>query len=276
MATVKVLVAGVNGRMGRASLHAIAQEPDIKLVGAFGRPDATYAGKDVAELVPLCDSAKTGILVSNGFLDALTGETPDVMLEFTEAKSALEHAKQALAHGIRPVIGTSGLNPDGVKELELIAASKKLGALIVPNFSIGAVLMMEFARQAAQMFENVEIVEMHHNKKTDAPSGTASHTARQIASSGRAFNAPLVQEKELLQGARGGLVEAGVRIHSLRLPGLISHQEVIFGSDGELLTIKHDSFNASCFTKGIRLAVKAVMDLDHLVVGLDKVLPGLA
>lgn len=271
--TIKVIIAGINGRMGRASARAFAGTDDIELVGAFGRPGASYVGKDIAEVSILEGRNKLGILVSNDFSDSLAAGKPDVLLDFTHAEAAVQNAKVALEHGIRPIIGTSGIHPNHVQELSDIAAKQHLGAMIVPNFSVGAVLMMEFARQAATLFENVEIVEMHHTGKKDAPSGTAMHTVGKLASAGHDFNQIDIDEKELLPGARGGKGDANVRVHSLRLPGLISHQEVIFGGDGELLTIRHDSFNTNCFLKGILLTVKSVMNLDQLVVGLDAVLP---
>lgn len=271
--TTSVVIAGINGRMGKASARAFADPShNIKVVGAFGRTGAAYVGKDIAELAGIASGDKTGILVSNGFLDSLAGLKPDVLLDFTQAEVAVANAKQALEHGIRPIIGTSGISPDHVQELSAIASKHNLGAMIVPNFSVGAVLMMEFARQAAKMFENVEVVEMHHTGKVDAPSGTAMHTVSKLAQAGHEFNKLPVKEKEILPGSRGGTGSSGVRVHSLRLPGLISHQEVIFGSDGELLTVRHDSFNTNCFIKGIALAIKSVVSLDRLVVGLDSVL----
>ncbi|HEY9777056.1 MAG TPA: 4-hydroxy-tetrahydrodipicolinate reductase [Planktothrix sp.] len=270
--TIKVVIAGVNGRMGRASLQALDGRTDLAVVGAFGRQGAPYVGKDIGEISAFAAKDKTGILVSNGFLDSVTGAKPDVLLDFTLSEIAVENAKAALERGIRPVIGTSGISPQETDELAKIASQKKLGAMIVPNFSVGAVLMMEFSRQAAAMFEHAEIIEMHHPAKVDAPSGTAMHTVRKIAASGNQFNKPQVQEKELLKGARGGSGDAGVHVHSLRLPGLISHQEVIFGGDGELLSIKHDSFTVDCFLKGIVMALKAVMQQERLTVGLESIL----
>jgi 4-hydroxy-tetrahydrodipicolinate reductase len=196
-----------------------------------------------------------------------------VLLDFSHAEAAVENAKLALKHRVRPVIGTSGISAKDVEELSTLAQESKLGAMVIPNFSVGAVLMMEFARQAGALFENVEVIEMHHTGKRDAPSGTAMHTLGKLAAAGHEFNKPVVDEKELLPGARGARGQAGARVHSLRLPGLISHQDVIFGGDGELLTIRHDSFNTNCFLKGILLAVQSVMKLDRLVVGLDAVLP---
>ena len=275
-AVVRVAIAGINGRMGKASGRAVLQSPHCKLVAAFGRQGASYVGQDIGELVGVSDGSKTGILVSNGFPESLSGEPPDVLLDFTRAEASFENAKSALERGIRPVIGTSGLSTQRIEELSEIASQEKLGAMIVPNFSVGAVLMMEFARQAAGMFDHVEIVEMHHNKKVDAPSGTAMHTVDKIASLDRKFNLRLVDEKEILPGARGAAHASGVRVHSLRLPGLISHQEVIFAGNGELFSIKHESFNADCFVRGILLSLQAVMELDQMVVGLERVLPGLA
>ena len=270
--TIKVAIAGINGKMGRASAKALLAEPGFEVVGGFGRSGADYVGKQVQDLAGVSDSKKAAILVSNGFQECMAGCAPDVLLEFTEAETAFQNGKSALERGIRPVIGTSGIPPEHVKELSEIAAKKKLGALVIPNFAVGAVLMMEFAKQAGAFYSNVEIVEMHHTKKVDAPSGTAMYTTRKLAEHGNKFNQQEVKEKELLANARGGKHESGVRVHSLRLPGLISHQEVIFGSPGELLTIRHDSFNTDCFIKGIVIALKSVMELDGLVLGLENVL----
>ena len=266
---VKVVISGINGRFGRASARLIAADDELELVGAFGRPGAPYVGQDVATLT---GSATTGILVSNEFKDLPSGINPDVVLDFSLSAPAFEIAKQALESGVRPVIGTSGVGEDHIKVLTEIANRKRLGAFVVPNFSVGAVLMMEFSKMAGQFFDNVEIVEMHHTEKQDAPSGTAMHTTKKLAENGKHFNKKTIQEHELLDNSRGGRTDAGVRVHSLRLPGLISHQEVIFGAPGELLTVRHDSFNTDCFLVGIKMAVLAVMQMDGLVIGLDKIL----
>jgi len=266
---IKVTIAGINGRFGRASARAILADPDLELVGAFGRAGAAYVGQ---ELGNVAHTLNTGILVSNGFLDVLAGAAPDVVLDFTTAEAAFETAKLALERGVRPVIGTSGLGEKEVSVLKELAVKHKTGGMIVPNFSVGAVLMMEFAKQAGAFFANVEIIEMHHTKKVDAPSGTALHTTSKLAQVGSGYNAREVEEKELLPGARGGQVPSGVRVHSLRLPGLISHQEVIFGAEGELLTIRHDSFNTDCFVRGILMSLKAAARLNHLLVGLENLL----
>lgn len=271
---MRVAIAGVNGRMGHAFVQAFHNNSDIQIVGAFGREKGNYVGCDIAEVAAVPGSARTGILVSSGFLECVESSRPDVVLDFTQAEAAWKTASLAIQKGIRPVIGTSGLSQEHVKELAVMAEKRKIGAMVVPNFSVGAVLMMEFARQAGKFLPNVEIVEMHHTGKVDAPSGTAMHTANKLASSRDHYNTKKVEEKELLSGARGGITPSGVRVHSLRLPGLISHQEVIFGSEGELLTIRHDSFNTKCFLEGIKLSLQYVMGLEKLVVGLDSVLFG--
>lgn len=264
---IRVVLAGINGRMGRLSSKLIVEDADFVLTGAIGRPGSPYIGKDVGEVT---QRGAMQVNVTDDLAAALANA--DVLLDFTVADISVQHARQAIEHGVRPVIGTSGLPDSAVEELTALASARSIGGMIVPNFSVGAVLMMEFARQAGSFFQNVEIVEMHHTRKLDAPSGTAMHTVKKLASTGNTFNRSEVDEHELIEGARGGAGQSGVRVHSLRLPGLISHQEVIFGGPGELLTIRHDSFNTDCFTSGIRLALNAVMQLSGIEIGLDKIL----
>lgn len=266
---IKVVISGINGRMGKSSAQLLSDDAHIELIAAIGRPNASYVGNDVGEMTT---GKPTGILVSNVIEELPPGVKPDVLLDLSLGEAAFHTAKRALERGIRPVIGASGLGEEHIKILSKLAQSKRLGALVIPNFSVGAVLMMEFARQAGAFFEHVEIVEMHHPKKVDAPSGTAMHTVAKLSSNEKQFNPSQVQEKELLPHVRGAQTESGIRVHSLRLPGLISHQEVIFGAPGELFTVRHDSFNTDCFSKGIKMAILAVMKLDQLVVGLDKVI----
>lgn len=271
--TIKVAIAGINGKMGRASAPAIFGDPDLSLVGAFGRSDAAYVGADIGDLVL---GKSLGVKVSRDLEDCLatTAGKPDVLLEFTVAPSALEHARICLSRGVRPLIGTSGLVAADFARLSSWVDEAGLGAMVVPNFSVGAVLMMEFARQAGKHFGHVEVIEMHGTKKVDAPSGTAMYTTRKLAeaANGRTYNPREVQDHELLAGCRGGVTESGVRVHSLRLPGLISHQDVVFGGDGELLSIRHDSFNTNCFLKGILMSIKATHGMKGLTVGLESLL----
>jgi len=257
----RIIIAGINGRLAKASAQAVIASGDCKLVGGFGRKDADYVGNHVPG---------TDIAIAKD-LDSIDNEA-DILLELSSHYSAMNNAKAALERGMRFVIGASGLSAKDIEELGELVKKKKTGSMIVPNFSIGAVLMMEFAKTAAKHFQNVEIVETHQPHKLDAPSGTASHTLRKIAENQKEYNPKVVDEKELMQGARGARHESGVRVHSLRLPGLISRQEVVFGSQGELLTINHDSFNTDCFIKGILLSLRTVQSLDGLVVGLETLL----
>lgn len=265
----KVIIGGINGRMGRASSRLLLDSDEFELVGAYGKADASYVDLDLGELLSL---PETGIKISKDFTSANSTNKSDILLDNTHAGPSIAAAKEALQAGVRPVLGTSGITDEQFQELGELAKQKQLGALIIPNFSIGAVLMMDFARQAGAYFENVEIVEMHHTKKLDAPSGTAMHTMKKLATARDSFNRKEVDEHEMLEGSRGGLGQAGVRVHSLRLPGLISHQEVIFGSPGELLTVRHDSFNMDCFLSGIMMSLRFVNSINELVIGLDNVL----
>ncbi len=272
-ARIKVAVAGINGRMGRASLTPILKDGAFELVGAFGRTGAPYVGCDLSEFTDATeDRSQLGIPVCSSFDHLLEFTHPDAIIVLMVADASFACAKQALENGIRPVIGASGLSKDQIAELSVLASERQMGALLVPNFSIGAVLMMEFAKQASKYYGNAEIVEMHHTKKLDAPSGTAVHTVNKMASGGKKFNVKEVTEHESMPHVRGAEHSSGIRVHSLRLPGLISHQDVIFGSDGELLTIRHDSFNTNCFLRGIALSLKAVMQLTELKIGLETIL----
>ena len=274
MAKIKVAIAGINGRMGRAGLNALLADDAFEIVGAFGKSGGDYVGKDLSFFQTGNDNKQVGITACGSFEEMLTQakSKPDVLLDNMVAAASFESAKKAIAAGIRPVVGTSGLKPEMVAELQQMATDRSIGALIVPNFSIGAVLMMEFSRQAAKYFGNVEVIEMHGPKKVDAPSGTAMHTLNKIAAAGGPFNPKLVDEHELIPHARGGQHESGVRVHSLRMPGMISHQEVLFAGDGELLVVRHDSFTTNCFVKGIILALKSVITSSELRVGLETVL----
>jgi 4-hydroxy-tetrahydrodipicolinate reductase len=205
-------------------------------------------------------------------LDTLLARTPaDVLVEFAPGQGAVAHARSAVTRGVRPVIGSTGLSAQDVEELTTRCEGRGVGGVIAPNFALGAVLMMTFSRQAARHFPHVEVIELHHDRKRDAPSGTAAKTAQMIAGARGEAPPPKVQEEETAPGARGGTVD-GVRVHSVRLPGLVAHQEVIFGGPGQVLTIRHDSFNEESFMPGLLLAVRRVMELKSLVYGLENLL----
>ena len=181
------------------------------------------------------------------------------------------HTVTALEHGVRPVVGTTGFTEENLITLQKMCEDKGLGCIIAPNFALGAVLMMKFSQMAAKYFNDVEIIELHHDQKLDAPSGTAVKTAELIREVRESKEQGHPNEKEIIPGARGANID-GMRIHSVRLPGLIAHQQVMFGSDGQMLTLRHDSFNRESFMSGVKLAVENVMKLDVLVYGLENII----
>ena len=197
---------------------------------------------------------------------------PPVMVDFTHPDAVYDNVRSAIAYGIRPVVGTTGLSPQQLENLADFAEKASTGCLIIPNFSIGIVLLQQAAITASQYFDHVEIIELHHNQKADAPSGTAIQTAQLLADMGKTFNPPQVKETEKIAGARGCLADEGIRIHSVRLPGLIAHQEVIFGAAGQIYTLRHDTSDRSCYMPGVLLAIRKINQLKSLVYGLEKIL----
>ena len=230
--------------MGKESVKAVSEDPDLDLV----------AQTDLGDNLP----------------GEISQTKAQVVVDFTTAAVAMKNADCIIESGARPVIGTSGLLPEQVAELQKLCNKQNLGGIIVPNFAIGAVLMMKYSQDAAKYFPHVEVIEMHHDRKADAPSGTAIKTANLLAES-RGTVPPTVDEKEILSGARGANTE-DIRIHSVRLPGLVAHQEVIFGGQSQTLTIRHDSIHRDSFMPGVCLACKKVMDLNELVYGLEHLL----
>jgi 4-hydroxy-tetrahydrodipicolinate reductase len=269
---ILVIVNGAVGKMGREVVKAIAQAEDMILFGAVDRhPD--LQGQDIGEMVGLGAMEVPVVSDLQALLAAVAQEkTPAVMVDFTHPKAVYENVRAAIAYGVRPVVGTTGLSPHQIQELAVFADKASIGCLIIPNFSIGMVLLQQAAIQASQYFEHVEIIELHHNQKADAPSGTALQTAQLLAELGKSFNPAAVTEKELLPGARGCLADEGIRIHSLRLPGLIAHQEVIFGAPGQVYTLRHDTSDRGCYMPGVLLSIRKVLSLEALVFGLEKLL----
>ena len=255
---IRVCVVGAAGRMGSETVRALSSCSDVSVVAAV---DQAAEGRPLSELADIASS-----VVVSGALASLKG--CDVMVEFTHAESATEHAVLAASQGVSPVIGASGLTAAQQSRVAEACRAAKVGGILVPNFAIGAVLMMRFAAEAAKWLPNAEVIEMHHDKKVDAPSGTGIRTAELISAARKApRNAdPTKQVKHA--GARGALVE-DVSVHSVRLPGLVAHQTVMFGGEGEVLTIRHDSMNRLSFMEGVKLAVRKVRGLDGFVVGLD-------
>ena len=195
------------------------------------------------------------------------------MVDFTAPNNMYNNIRSAIAYGVRPVVGTTGgLTNEQLKELEEFADKASTGCLIISNFSIGIVLLQKAAMEASKYFDNVEIIESHHNQKVDAPSGTAIQTAKMLSSSEKIYNTSSVEETETIKSSRGCLASNNIRIHSIRLPGLIAHQEVIFGSEGQVYTLRHDTSNRSCYMPGILLAIRQVTRLKSLVYGLEEIL----
>ncbi len=258
---IRVLVAGAGGRMGREVVKAVTAEADMELVAAV---DPAHAG----ETLP--DECGCTLAVLGDLGEAIAATKPQVMVDFTHPEAVESNVRAALAGGVDCVVGTTGIPEDTFRAL---ASNAPTGTclFVAPNFAIGAVLMMLFAEQAARLMPHAEVVELHHDRKADAPSGTAMRTARLIAGArDGAPNGP-GRETEVAEGARGALVN-GVPVHSVRLPGLVAHQEVIFGGQGQTLSIRHDSIDRTSFMPGVVLAVRKVGALDGLVIGLESLL----
>ncbi|AXI79684.1 4-hydroxy-tetrahydrodipicolinate reductase [Peterkaempfera bronchialis] len=243
-APLRVAVIGAKGRIGSEACRAVEAAPDLELVATPDRGDS---------------------------LETLVDGGAQVAVDLTHPDAVMANLEFCIGHGIHGVVGTTGWTEERLATLRgRLAASPATGVLIAPNFSIGAVLTMRFAQQAARFFESVEVVELHHNRKADAPSGTATRTAQLIAAARE--QAGLARQQDptthALDGARGADVD-GVPVHAVRLRGLLAHQEVLFGDVGETLTIRHDSLHHSCFMPGILLGVRRVVDTPGLTVGLE-------
>ena len=246
---MKVAVLGAKGRMGTEAVEAISAAPDLQLIAQLD------LGDSLEELV------KSGV---------------QVVVDFTHPDAVMKNLEFAITNGIHVVVGTTGFDDAKLAKLKsLLAANPKVGALIAPNFALGAVLMMQFSEMAAKYFESVEIIELHHANKVDAPSGTAVRTAEMITNARKKNNkAPMPDAtKSSIPGARGATV-GDVPIHSIRSHGYVAHQEVIFGDPGETLSIRHDSINRAGFMPGVLLGVREVTKHPGLTVGLEKYMEG--
>ncbi len=242
--TIRILINGAQGKMGQETAKAVSlHNNDFTLVAKTGRND--------------------------DLMKSIRDHKPQVVIDFTNADAAFKNTQTIIEAGVHPVIGTSGLLKEQIASLQKRCLALKLGGIIAPNFSLGAVLMMKCAKDIAAHFPTVEIIETHHAGKLDSPSGTAIRTAELITSSKNFPHLP--SNKETLKGARGALYE-NIPIHSLRLPGVIANQEVIFGAPGETLSLKHVTIDRQCFMPGVLLACKKVMELDRLVYGLEELI----
>lgn len=247
---IKVAVCGANGRMGKTVVNAVNNSNDMEIVACIDIAGGEY----------------------NSIDDASKNKKIDVLVDFTQPNSIYENAKYCLTNGINIVIGTTGLSDAQIEELKNLSQSNKTSCLIAPNFSTGAVLMMMFAKMAAKYFDNAEIIELHHNQKKDAPSGTAIKTAQMMAESNDNFASGNCLETETIEGSRGGTSYNNIHIHSVRMPGFMASQEVIFGSLGQTLRIRHDSSDRECYMPGVLMAIRYVVENGGFVYGLDNIL----
>lgn len=251
---IRVGVFGAGGRMGGTVCAAVADAPDMELVAAV---DPAHAGKRTA-----------GVTVEEAPM-ALLDAKADVAVDFTQPDTVMDDIRWAISNGIHIVVGTTGITEKDLEEVRRLAEGKDSNVLVAPNFAIGAVLAQRLAAQAAAHFPAVEIIELHHDGKADAPSGTSLAAAHAIAQGrGDEYRGP---GKESVEGVRGGDAE-GVRIHSVRLPGLVAHQEIILGGPGQTLSIRHDSMDRTSFMPGVLMAIEAVGDRPGLTVGLEALL----
>ncbi len=248
---IKIAVCGALGKMGQEVCQAVTDCSETELVAKID-----IASSEMYHTIE----------------EAHRVEDIDVLIDFTQPKSIYENALYCLNNGIKIVIGTTGLTDEQIEELKRLSREKNTGCLIAPNFSTGAVLMMMFSKLAAKYFDNAEIIELHHNQKKDAPSGTAIKTALMMSEAKETFKKGNCAETETIEGSRGGTSYADIQIHSVRMPGYIASQEVIFGSSGQIMTIRHDSMDRKCYMDGVLLAVKHVAEKNDFTYGLEKIL----
>lgn len=260
MNPIKVVVHGAYGRMGREVVNALCREPGMKLCGAVEQ-------KVMVDYLPLPDGSGN-VPISTDLNSIIASCQPDVVVDFSIAPVVMPAVRIAAKQGVNLVIGTTGLTEENLNEINRLAITYQIGAVVAPNFTLGAVLMIHVAKIAAKYFDDVEIIELHHQQKADAPSGTAISTAKAMA---QARGKPFHSSVEQRQVSRGQQVE-GVSIHSVRLPGLMAHQEVILGGPGQTLRIRHDSINRECYIPGITLAIREVVKRKGLIYGLDALL----
>ena len=274
--TIPVLVSGALGRMGSEVVNSVLNSSDCELVAAIDI-NKKNNGENISQLLNLKSS---DVFVSNDLEGSLCSISQDyrnqnikpVLVDFTHPDSVFDNTRSAIAYGISPIIGTTGLSPSQINDLSIFAQKAEVGCAIIPNFSVGMVLLQQAASVAAKFYDNIELIEMHHNQKADSPSGTCIKTAEMIEEYPKKYNEGLVKESESLKGVRGGVRDSGLNIHSIRLPGLLAHQVVIMGSPGETYTIKHDTIDRKAYMPGVLQAIRKIGNFKSLVYGLERLI----
>jgi len=260
---IKVVIHGVLGRVGQEVLRTVCTNAEMQAVGAV---DIKAKNKSIT-----LPGGTADIPLSDDIDSILSSTKPDVMVDFTLYQAAMPAIRIAAKHKVNLVIGTTGFSQQDIDEIDKLCHANKIGAVVASNFAIGAILMIHMAKIAAKYFDYAEIIEKHHEKKADAPSGTALSTAKAIVQArGKGFTMPPL-EKETLSGTRGGQID-GISIHSVRMPGYVANQDVIFGALGQTLKISHETISREAFMPGVVMAIKRVNESKGLIVGLDKML----
>ncbi len=262
---LKVLVNGALGKMGRETLKAIHNAPNLQLIAGV---DVNAQGQTVTSLV----GADSTAILHSTLQEAFASNKPDIVVDFTRPDVVMNNLRYILSEGVSAVVGTTGFSEENRAELDKLAKEHSTSILIAPNFSVGAILMMKYSAEIVKYLPKAEIIELHHDQKLDAPSGTAVLTAKKMAEArGGYIKQGAEGEKEIIVGARGAEYE-GIHIHSVRLQGYVAHQEVIFGGLGETLIIRHDSISRESFMPGVVLACGKIKQHQGLIFGLDKML----
>ena len=275
---INVVVAGALGRMGAEVIKAVVGASDCRLVGAIDNTP----GKEGVDVGLDLGLGELDIAITADFEGCLCAVSQSVrhegagkgavLVDFTHPSVVYEHTRAAIAYGVHPVIGTTGLTPAQLEDLAVFSSKASIGGAVIPNFSVGMVLLQQAASAAARFYDHAELTELHHNRKADAPSGTCIKTAELMEELAKPFNPAQVDEHESLPGSRGGLRDSGLRLHSIRLPGLVAHQEVMFGAAGETYTLRHDTIDRSAYMPGVLLTVRKVRQLQGLVYGLERLI----
>jgi 4-hydroxy-tetrahydrodipicolinate reductase len=263
MESIRVLVIGAAGRMGKEVVRAVAAQDDMEVAGGVDRNAVSQDVGSIAGIEPL------GVAITESLTDCLASASPDVGVDFSIPGSVMANARVMVGAQVATVIGASGLTEQDIAELASLCDERQTPALFAPNFAIGAVLMMQFAAQAARHMDAAEIIELHHAGKVDSPSATAIRTAHLMAN---AAGSNVTTHPSVDRGPARGAPTAGIPIHSVRLPGLVAHQEVVFGGLAQTLTIRHDSTGREAFMPGVLLAIRRVRSLKGLTVGLENIL----